>query len=78
MFALSPDTLDDLRVLPEHETIKLAGVSKPTWDRLRARGETPPLVRISRRRIGYRVSDLKKWIEARQCRRHYWLARETP
>jgi len=62
---LAADTLDDLRVIPESEAIHLANVSPASWSRMRQRGETPPLVRISRRRIGYRVSDLKKWIEAR-------------
>lgn len=63
--SLSSDALEDLRVLSEPEAIRLAGISKPTWERMRARGETPPLVRISRRRIGYRVGDLRKWIEGR-------------
>ena len=62
---LSADTLDDLRVIPEPEAIELINVSPMTWARMRLRGETPPLVQISKRRIGYRVSDLKKWIAAR-------------
>jgi predicted DNA-binding transcriptional regulator AlpA len=65
MTSLSVETLENLRVLSEPEAIRLTGISKPTWERMRARGETPPLVRISRRRIGYRVGDLRKWIEAR-------------
>jgi predicted DNA-binding transcriptional regulator AlpA len=65
MTSLSVETLENLRVLSEPEAIRLTGISKPTWERMRARGETPPLVRISRCRIGYRVGDLRKWIEAR-------------
>jgi predicted DNA-binding transcriptional regulator AlpA len=59
------DALEDLRVIPENEAANVAGVSVMTWQRMRHRGETPPLVRISRRRIGYRIGDLRKWIEAR-------------
>ncbi len=56
---------DDVRVLDEPTTAAAAGVSPATWIRMRQRGETPPCVQISKRRIGYRVSDLKAWLEAR-------------
>jgi predicted DNA-binding transcriptional regulator AlpA len=60
------DGLDSVRVLDEPTTIKLAGVSPRTWDRMRARGETPPVTQISERRIGYRLIDLRRWLDARR------------
>ena len=56
---------DDVRVLDEPTTAAAAGVSPATWIRMRQRGETPPCVQLSKRRIGYRVSELKKWLDER-------------
>jgi predicted DNA-binding transcriptional regulator AlpA len=61
-----PDSLDSVRVLDEPTAIELAGVSPRTWDRMRARGETPPITKLSERRIGYRLVDLKAWLDARR------------
>jgi predicted DNA-binding transcriptional regulator AlpA len=60
------DTLDSLRVVDEQTAIMLTGVSPRTWDRMRARGETPPHTKLSKRRIGYRVVDLEAWLDARR------------
>jgi len=60
------DGLDLVRVIDEQTAIMLTGVSPRTWDRMRARGETPPITKISERRIGYRVIDLKAWLDARR------------
>jgi hypothetical protein len=57
---------DSVRVVDEPTAIMLAGVSPRTWDRLRARGDVPPITRLSCRRIGYRLADLKKWLDARR------------
>jgi predicted DNA-binding transcriptional regulator AlpA len=60
------DNLDSVRVVDEPTAIMLTGVSPRTWDRLRARGETPPITKLSARRIGYRLIDLKAWLDARR------------
>jgi predicted DNA-binding transcriptional regulator AlpA len=60
------DEFESVRVVDELTASKLAGLSPRTWDRLRARGETPPITRISERRIGYRLIDLKAWLDARR------------
>jgi predicted DNA-binding transcriptional regulator AlpA len=60
------DSLDSVRVLDEPTAIRLAGVSPRTWDRMRARGETPPKTQISERRIGYRLVDFRDWLDARR------------
>ena len=59
------DTLADLKVIDEREAAQLNGVSLMTWIRMRNRGETPPLVQLSPRRIGYRVVDLRRWQDER-------------
>jgi predicted DNA-binding transcriptional regulator AlpA len=60
------DAFEAVRIVDEFTAAELAGVSLRTWDRMRARGETPPITRISERRIGYRVIDLKAWLDARR------------
>jgi predicted DNA-binding transcriptional regulator AlpA len=58
------DGLETVRVVDEPTAIELVGVSPRTWDRMRARGETPPITKISDRRIGYRLVDLRAWLDA--------------
>lgn len=60
------DAFDLVRVVDEQTAIMLTGVSPRTWDRLRARGEAPPATKLSERRIGYRIVDLKNWLDARR------------
>ncbi len=60
------DPFESVRVIDEVTAAQLAGVSPRTWDRMRYRGETPPITRISERRIGYRLSDLREWLDARR------------
>jgi predicted DNA-binding transcriptional regulator AlpA len=61
-----PETFDRIRVVDEATAIMLTGVSPRTWDRMRARGETPPITRLSARRIGYRIIDIENWLDARR------------
>ena len=60
------DDLDSIRVLSEPETIRAVGLSDRTWDRSKAIGDIPPKTRLSEGRIGYRISDIKKWLDARR------------
>lgn len=57
---------DSVRVVDEPTAIMLANVSPRTWDRLRARGDIPPITKLTERRIGYRIADLKAWLDARR------------
>ena len=57
---------DELKVYTKKETQKLLGLSGRTWDRLEALGETPSKTRLSPNRIGYRVSDIAAWLDARR------------
>jgi predicted DNA-binding transcriptional regulator AlpA len=60
------DSLDLIRVLSEPETIRAIGVSDRTWDRLKSIGDAPPKTRLSEGRIGYRISDIKEWLDKRR------------
>jgi hypothetical protein len=63
------DDLDSIRVVSKSIAIKAAGVSSRTWDRLEAIGDTPPLTRLSSNRFGYRIVDLRAWLDRRRIRR---------
>jgi predicted DNA-binding transcriptional regulator AlpA len=60
------DVLDAVRVVDEPTAAKLVGISRDTWKRMRQRGEIPPVIQLSPRRIGYRIVDLKAWLDARR------------
>ena len=60
------DDLNSIRVLSESETYRAVGLSDRTWERLKAAGDVPPKTRLSEGRIGYRLSDIKKWLDARR------------
>jgi predicted DNA-binding transcriptional regulator AlpA len=60
--------LDSIRVLSEPETIRALGVSDRTWDRLKAIGDVPLKTRLSQDRVGYRVADIKVWLDGRRER----------
>lgn len=60
------DDLKTIRVLTRPETVRAVGLCERTWERLEAAGDTPPKTRLSQGRIGYRVSDIEKWLDARR------------
>jgi predicted DNA-binding transcriptional regulator AlpA len=60
------DDLESIRVISREEAARAIDVSSDTWDRMEKRGETPPVTRLSQRRIGYRVIDLKEWLDRRR------------
>jgi predicted DNA-binding transcriptional regulator AlpA len=62
----SIDHLDSVRVVSRAEGARLCGLSADTWCRMEERGETPPLTRLSERRVGYRLTDLRQWLDARR------------
>jgi predicted DNA-binding transcriptional regulator AlpA len=60
----NPEVL--IRVLSKPEARRAANLSDRTWDRMEARGETPPKTQLSDNRIGYRMIDIIKWLDARR------------
>jgi len=63
---MSVDYLESVRVVSRTEAQRACNLSPDTWDRMERRGETPPVTRLSERRIGYRVVDLQKWLDGRR------------
>jgi predicted DNA-binding transcriptional regulator AlpA len=57
-----PDGLD--RVVSEQAAATILGYSKDTLRREFAAGRAPPRVRLSGRRIGYRLSAIYQFLEA--------------
>jgi predicted DNA-binding transcriptional regulator AlpA len=55
-----------VRVLTKPQAKKASTLSDRTWDRMEARGETPPKTQLSDNRIGYRLIDIIKWLDARR------------
>jgi len=62
------DPFRSARIIPRRKAAELADVSVDTWDRLEAKGQTPPKVQISERRFGYRLIDFERWLDARRTR----------
>jgi predicted DNA-binding transcriptional regulator AlpA len=58
--------IDELRVITLEETAKILGVSFATLLRMKARNEGPPTIKLSQRRIGVRIVDLREWQEKRR------------
>lgn len=52
-------------VLSEPEASRALGMSPTQLRRLRLAGKGPRAIRISDRRIGYRLCDLQEWVSAR-------------
>jgi len=55
-------------VLRTPEAAKYIGLSISTMTKMRLRGgpDTPPFVKLGPRSVGYCVSDLNAWLEARR------------
>jgi hypothetical protein len=54
------------RVLCEDEASKFLGVGRSSMQRWRYIGIGPKFVRVSKRRLGYRLSDLEAYLRERE------------
>lgn len=52
-------------VLPPRAAADMLGISLSTLTRLRLSGRLPPPIRLSERRIAYRVADLEAFLSER-------------
>lgn len=52
-------------VLDMIEVAALANLSMRTFERLVAQGDGPTMTRLSRRRVGFRYSDVCVWLDQR-------------
>ena len=53
-------------VVSERDAAQLLSLSLPQLRRMRWDGLAPTHIRLSERRIGYRLSDIDTWLDARQ------------
>jgi predicted DNA-binding transcriptional regulator AlpA len=53
-------------VVPRRIAAGLVGLSEATFDRVCRRGDGPAALRLSARRVGFRLSDLMAWIADRR------------
>ena len=60
------EDIDAIKVLNRREAVKHLGVSERSFQRLEALGDAPPKTRLSEGRVGYRVSDIIAWLDARR------------
>jgi predicted DNA-binding transcriptional regulator AlpA len=58
---ISPDD----RIITQEQAAEVCDLHQATLKRLRAAGKGPPVIRLSEKRIGYRVRDLRAWLDAR-------------
>jgi predicted DNA-binding transcriptional regulator AlpA len=56
------------RVVDTATAQRLTNIKRKTWLRLRASGEGPPAIRLSKQCLGYLTTDLLAWIEGRRER----------
>jgi predicted DNA-binding transcriptional regulator AlpA len=54
----------DERIISEKEAAEACGISVATLRRTVAAGKGPSVIRLSERRIGYRLRDLRIWLDS--------------
>jgi predicted DNA-binding transcriptional regulator AlpA len=59
------ESINDLRVIALRDVAETLGISFATLKREIASGTGPKIIRLSTRRVGIRVCDLRVWQEAR-------------
>jgi prophage regulatory protein len=59
-----PQTSDPRRIISRRQAAEMAGFSEDTAARLEKAGKFPKSIRLSPRRVGYRVEDVTHWLEA--------------
>lgn len=57
------DGLPDIAVLPAKQTCAVTNLSIDTLNRLHHRGEGPPRVQLSKKRVGYTVGGIRAWLK---------------
>ncbi len=60
-----PPEIARQRVIDERAAAEFIGLSHVSLERMRKAGAAPRHVRLSERRLGYRVCDLLDWLDAR-------------
>jgi predicted DNA-binding transcriptional regulator AlpA len=57
------------RFIGEPERCEITGYSRGHWFKLEQRGDVPQRVKLGRRKVGWRLSEIMKWMEERAALR---------
>lgn len=57
--------MSNIKLIRPTELANLLGISKVTLWRMENRGELPARIRISRRAVGWKESDIEEWLDNR-------------
>ena len=70
MAQINPRTseLSGDRIVGSREAARLIGLAMSTLAKRRAEGTGPPYIELSKRKAGYRLSDLNAWLANRERR----------
>ncbi|MEF2548995.1 hypothetical protein VQ045_17690 [Aurantimonas sp. E1-2-R+4] len=63
-----PPDLARHRVIGSAEAAAICNISLPHWRRLYRAGKAPAPIRLSERKLGWRVGDLLNWMSAAEKR----------
>ena len=63
-----PSQFDSDRLLSIDEIAEILGVNVRTVNRLVSGGRLPPPIRITRKLVRWKLSELQRWLDARQAR----------
>ncbi len=63
VIAVTRTTLADL--LNPQQTAEYTGLTVPTLQRLRTEGTGPCFIKLGKRRVAYRLSDIRSWLDER-------------
>ena len=53
-------------ILTLDQAAQRASITRRTLERLRAEGQAPPVVQLSKRRVGIAEEDLERWLRSRR------------
>jgi predicted DNA-binding transcriptional regulator AlpA len=57
---------DSVRIIRDGDMPDIIGTSRSSWLRMKQGGDCPPAIRLSVRQVGYRLSDVKVWLDKKQ------------
>jgi predicted DNA-binding transcriptional regulator AlpA len=63
--SILPPDIARHRVLGTAEAAALCNISVPHWRRLYRTGKVPAPIKLSERKLGWRVGDLVEWLNSR-------------
>jgi len=63
---MSDSDFNSVRVIRDGEMPGVIGTSPSSWLRMKREGDHPPITMLSERQKGYRLCDVKEWLDAKR------------